>query len=103
MLVFVLRRDCVPSVVSVAEAINTEGIMSAYEWCIAQGILRVHQVGNTRMLQLTPDYQQPPGQTHDNQFNQQKISRERLPHTRTHISSARDGSFLACSRCECRR
>jgi hypothetical protein len=46
----------------VAEAINTEGIMSAYEWCIAQGILRVHQVGNTRMLQLTPDYQQPPGQ-----------------------------------------
>lgn len=36
--------------------------MSAYEWCIAQGILRVHQVGNTRMLQLTPDYQQPPGQ-----------------------------------------
>ena len=41
--------------------------MSAYEWCIAQGILRVHQVGNTRMLQLTPDYQQPPGQTRTRQ------------------------------------
>jgi hypothetical protein len=34
--------------------------MNAYEWCISQGILRVHMVGSTRMMQLTPEYQFAP-------------------------------------------
>lgn len=41
------------------EALNTESIMNAFDWCISQGILRVHQVGSTRMLQLTPEFQAP--------------------------------------------
>lgn len=42
------------------ECLNTESIMNAYEWCIGQGILRVHQVGGTRMMQLMPEYQHSP-------------------------------------------
>jgi len=43
------------------ESMNTEYLLNAYEWCVSQGILRVHQVAaGTRMLQLTPEFQQAP-------------------------------------------
>jgi len=42
------------------ESMNKDSIINAFEWCVKQGVLRAHQVGGIKMLQLTPEYQHQP-------------------------------------------